>query len=255
MKDHKMQDADTVTGITSVLLREAEKGGRSASGLSIMKAKSAHVLRRPLSGSALVNSKEYIDFMDKNLKLGEDEDPNDTINSIIGHCRMPTKGSEFENLNNHPLVIKHIIGVHNGIIINDDELFAAYRAYFTRLAKVDTEIIFQMIAMFCGNREVNTIEAIQKSATHLRGSFACAMQNANHPYNLYLFRASNPIRLLAFKKLGIIIFATREHFIKTALDTMLDGENNGDEIPILDQSGISINLYNRSFAKFILNKK
>lgn len=246
LRGHKVDNKDLAIGLVSVLAREAEIGGLASSGISIMREKNAHVLKRAVRSSALIKTDEYQNFMDKHMVL---KHADDRIMSVIGHCRLPTKGSATNNNNNHPIVAKHIIGVHNGIISNDDELFKGFSTQFTRIAQVDTEIIFQLLAHFAKKREINTVDAIEKVTTYLKGGYACAVQNANHPYNLYLFRRSNPIRVQILKELGLVMFATREGFITKALD-MLAYTPKQEEMEIMSESGVSFNLNNRTFAKF-----
>lgn len=42
---------------------------------------------------------------------------------ILGNTRDMTKGDPSNNYNSHPIVAGRIIGVHNGHIYNDDNLF------------------------------------------------------------------------------------------------------------------------------------
>lgn len=42
------------------------------------------------------------------------------LNHVLGHTRAKTKGSEFNPLNNHPIIVGDIIGIHNGGVKNDD---------------------------------------------------------------------------------------------------------------------------------------
>jgi glucosamine 6-phosphate synthetase-like amidotransferase/phosphosugar isomerase protein len=253
LNGHQMKDPDAAIGITSALFKEAEAGGRAASGISIVREKTTGVLRRPMKSSDLVKTNEYLKFMEKYLTLGENQDGNDRIQSIIGHTRFPTKGKPSNNLNNHPQVINNVIGVHNGVISNDDVLFDKFNKAFSRLARVDTEIIFQLISHFSRDED-KTITAIQNTATLLQGSYACAVQNVNHPYNLYLFRSGNPIRVQIFKDLGIIVFATREYFIDVAMK-LLDDVDQPKEIEIISENGLAINLFNRDYANFSIKSR
>lgn len=57
------------------------------------------------------------------------------------HTRAGTGGNQ--NVDNHPIVTPNVIGVHNGILYNDDQLFKELE--YKRLGEVDSEILFQMI--------------------------------------------------------------------------------------------------------------
>jgi len=245
--NHGIESASALTGVISRLFKEAESGGRLAAGLSIMREKTAHVLRRPISASELVGSSEYMDFMHENLKP---TDESNKLMSIIGHCRWPTQGPPENNLNNHPQVIDNIIGVHNGVISNDHELFKSFEKVITRKAMVDTEIIFQLIKHFNKSENSRTVDAIEKTTGYLVGGYACAMQNTKHPYNLYLFKRGNPITVMRYPKAGIIMFGTRASFMKSAYEDFVEGTGSGKEVDMKDKQGLVFNLWNHTICRF-----
>ena len=218
-----------------------------------MREKTVHILRRPISGSQLVSTDEYLDFMRENIEL---KNPNgNRLMSIIGHCRWPTQGSPDNNLNNHPQVVGNIIGVHNGHIHNDYELFESFGKVITRQAEVDTEIIFQLINHFNKARISKTIDAIKTTTPYLDGNYACGMQNTKHPHNLYIFRHSNPAKILCYNRMGLVFFATREHFVTSAFEGFADIKGTSEEIDLIDNQGIVFNLWNHTSCKFLFKDK
>jgi glucosamine 6-phosphate synthetase-like amidotransferase/phosphosugar isomerase protein len=252
--DHTVDSTTVIKGIMSGLLNEAEIGGRSASGIAVMRAKTAEVIRRDLSGSELSRNKEYIDFANKYMKVGKDEpSSDDPLLSIIGHCRLPTKGSAKNNYNNHPIVTENIIGIHNGIISNDDALFNKFRKNVTRIAQVDTEIIFQLVSHFTRRFGTNsTVKAIKETADYIKGGYACGMLNVDSPYNLFLFRDGPPIRILYYPEVKAILFATRETFILKATDPFESCLGDAVEIEVISGMGIAFNLHTKTMCKFKL---
>jgi len=246
-KGHRLKDSDTLIGTVSRLFKEAEIGGRRAAGLSVMREREAHVLRRPIPGSALISSTEYLDFMNKHVDVNDRYNP---LMSIIGHCRLDTQGSPENNLNNHPQVVGDIIGVHNGHIRNNNELFTSFEKVITRQAEVDTEIIFSLINHFAHPVKAKTVDAIQKTTPYLQGGYACGMQSTKHPFNLYLFRHGNPINIVYYPKMGLVFFATRSHFITTAWEEFADVDGVGDPIDLMTDNGIVFNLWNKTSCKF-----
>ncbi|HET8653163.1 MAG TPA: hypothetical protein VFM13_11400, partial [Gaiellaceae bacterium] len=65
---------------------------------------------------------------------------------VLLHVRDYTKGHPTIAANNHPVRHGHVVGVHNGIILNDEEIFA--RHGFERQEPemtVDTEAIFALV--------------------------------------------------------------------------------------------------------------
>lgn len=64
---------------------------------------------------------------------------------VILHTRFATQGSETNNDNNHPIRVGPVVGVHNGVISNDWQLFNRMGIKDKRQAEVDTEAIFAAI--------------------------------------------------------------------------------------------------------------
>jgi glucosamine 6-phosphate synthetase-like amidotransferase/phosphosugar isomerase protein len=85
---------------------------------------------------------------------------------VLVHVRDYTKGHPMIAANNHPVRHGTVVGVHNGIILNDEEIFAAHG--FQRAEPrmtVDSEAIFAL-AELTGSRP--------KALEELRGSMAAA---------------------------------------------------------------------------------
>jgi glucosamine 6-phosphate synthetase-like amidotransferase/phosphosugar isomerase protein len=111
--------------------------------------------------------------------LGELRLPQDA-SEVLVHVRDYTKGHPTIEANNHPVCHGKVVGVHNGIIVNDEELFD--RHGFEREEpemSVDSEAIFAL-AEELGSR-ASTFE-------HLRGSMAAAWMDDREPGSIYLAR-------------------------------------------------------------------
>src|SRR2546421_206391 len=66
---------------------------------------------------------------------------------LLVHVRDYTKGHPSINANNHPVRHGPIVGIHNGIILNDDELLAPHScARAEPRMTVDSEAIFAIAA-------------------------------------------------------------------------------------------------------------
>jgi len=74
---------------------------------------------------------------------------------LLVHVRDYTKGHPTIAANNHPIRHGSIVGIHNGIITNDDALFAAHGIERAEEAMtVDSEIIFALAARSRGRTAV-----------------------------------------------------------------------------------------------------
>lgn len=245
-----MTGRSAVIGVVSNLLTEAEVGGRRASGLAILHRQGLGVLRRPVPSSELPKLPEYKELMDKHMVIGDHKSEKDFLSAIIGHARLPTKGTEYVNENNHPVVIDNIVGVHNGTVA-DVDIFNSFTS-LKRIAEVDTEAIFQLIKYFADKREDKMVKAIQRASHYIKGGFACGLLNARNVYNLYAFRNMPSIRILYYQDVGVVFFATREHIITKAVEPVKEVLGEPTEITLLSDSGIAFNLWNKTMHKFRL---
>jgi glucosamine 6-phosphate synthetase-like amidotransferase/phosphosugar isomerase protein len=93
---------------------------------------------------------------------------------LLVHVRDYTKGHPSLAANNHPIRHGAVVGVHNGIIANDDELFDEHGiARAEPGMTVDSEIIFALADRSRGR----TAHALQE----LYGSMAAAWLDENRP--------------------------------------------------------------------------
>ena len=91
--------------------------------------------------------------------LGRVEVPR-TASQCLLHVRDYTKGHPRIDANNHPIRHGAVVGVHNGIIANDDELFSRHGlARSTQRITVDSEIIFALAQRSRG-RTAKTFEQL-----------------------------------------------------------------------------------------------
>src|SRR5205085_10886998 len=85
--------------------------------------------------------------------------PADTRQALL-HVRDYTKGHPSIEANNHPIRHGAVVGIHNGIIVNDDDLFAEHGIQRQEPEMtVDSEIIFALAERSRG-RTAKTLEQL-----------------------------------------------------------------------------------------------
>jgi glucosamine 6-phosphate synthetase-like amidotransferase/phosphosugar isomerase protein len=117
---------------------------------------------------------------------------------VILHTRWATKGSPQNNLNNHPIVSGKIVGVHNGVLTNDDAIFDYFRE--TRKAQVDSEAAFALL-----NRSVYTPPEVLAS---IKGRAALAWLDARDKRDLHLARIDGSPLAIGTTEAGSFFFAS-----------------------------------------------
>jgi glucosamine 6-phosphate synthetase-like amidotransferase/phosphosugar isomerase protein len=99
---------------------------------------------------------------------------------LLVHVRDYTKGHPSIAANNHPVRHGPVVGIHNGIILNDDELLAPHScARSEPRMTVDSEAIFALAAH--SNNDPRALEV-------LAGSMAAAWLDAREPGSLFAAR-------------------------------------------------------------------
>jgi glucosamine 6-phosphate synthetase-like amidotransferase/phosphosugar isomerase protein len=99
---------------------------------------------------------------------------------VLVHVRDYTKGHPRIEANNHPIRHGAVVGVHNGVIFNDDDLMEQHG--FERaepLMTVDSEAIFAL---------AESAEGSASALEQLRGSMATAWIDERRPGTVFLAR-------------------------------------------------------------------
>lgn len=191
-----------------------EERGRSATGLAVMQRDGqVSVVKMPLPASAFTQTPEYRDLIAR-------FDAQTTI--VLGHTRLPTKGSPHNNANNHPLHSGPVWGVHNGHIHNDDELFARYG--YARHAQVDSEIIFQLLADVSPVPQSSYLAAVAARLRLLDGDFTFVACDQRAPTQLLVLKHNNPLCAHWHAEWNALIFSSRYIFLRQAFGRPVSAE-------------------------------
>lgn len=115
----------------------------------------------------------------------------------IGHTRWATHGEPSE-LNAHPHTSAdgNVVGVHNGIIENYQELKDKLtRKGYTFYSQTDTEVAVKLIDYYYKKYEHTPVDAINHAMVRIRGSYALAIMFQDYPGDLYVARKDSPLVL------------------------------------------------------------
>src|SRR3954452_8210304 len=120
---------------------------------------------------------------------------------LLVHVRDYTKGHPSIPANNHPVRHGPVVGIHNGIILNDDELLAPHScARSEPRMTVDSEAIFALAA-----HSGNDARALEE----LDGSFATAWLDSRLAGTLFVARGAGRPLWLGSGKHEIFFASTR----------------------------------------------
>ncbi len=176
----------------------------------------------------------------------------------IGHTRWATHGEPNEK-NAHPHVsgsepegayaeaASAVVGVHNGIIENQEELKEKLlRHGYVFYSDTDTEIAIKLVDYYLKKYGIGPIDAINRMMVRVRGSYALALMFRDYPGEIYAARKDSPMIIgksdsgafLASDVPAILNYTRRVYYIGNyQAARILPGEIhffdlNGDEISI-----------------------
>jgi glucosamine 6-phosphate synthetase-like amidotransferase/phosphosugar isomerase protein len=204
-KNRTQKQLDWIKDLASELAVENQVRGTHATGIAVFGEDNYEVLKHNVSADEFTQYDTYLEFMDRNI--------NNKTHNILIHTRYATQGSPSVNENNHPIESATSIGIHNGMIYNDGELFHSENLF--RLAEVDSEVIFRLVDKEMKNERENTKTVAEK----LSGVYAVAFVRKEERNILNYFRNSNPTTFAYIPELNITVFASQEAFIRTGINT------------------------------------
>lgn len=247
------EDSYTIQRLVDRLFKNSQDRGRAASGLAFTTPHDLTVIKKDMSADKFIKTDQYKKTMREHTSFHFPSSPK--LISIIGHCRWPTKGTPEDKNNNHPIIAENIIGVHNGVISNDENIFRMFKNTkgFNRSGLVDSEVIFRLIQYYRAIRRKKKKNdpmsmSIGMALRMLNGGYACAMVDANDPWMMWLFRNTAPTDVRYYKKLGIVIFSTSDHIIKQSVEDINLGDY--DEIKYGTYEAIEFDLSRNKYFKF-----
>lgn len=105
--------------------------------------------------------------------------PRDATDALV-HVRDYTKGHPTVLANNHPIRHGSVVGIHNGIVVNDEQIFARYG-----IDRAEPEMTVDSEAIFALMHATHSDHALLEE---LRGSMATAWIDERAPSRVYLAR-------------------------------------------------------------------
>ena len=136
----KQIDAGFVQKQLQILFRLSETRGKEAAGLALLTGSQISIHKDSVSASHMMKTDDYKSYW---KRFFDTVKPNGTIASL-GHTRLVTNGLQVVDANNQPVVRGSSVLIHNGIIVNDADIWEAHPE-FERKAEVDTEVFAAML--------------------------------------------------------------------------------------------------------------
>jgi glucosamine--fructose-6-phosphate aminotransferase (isomerizing) len=123
----------------------------------------------------------------------------------IGHTRWATHGVPSQ-INAHPHVSgnctgsgsgkveSEVVGVHNGIIENYQELKEKLLKHgYTFYSQTDTEVVIKLIDYYYKKYNIGPVDALAKTMVRVRGSYALEVMFQDYPGEIWVARKDSPM--------------------------------------------------------------
>ncbi len=131
--------------------------------------------------------------------------------SAIGQTRLVTNGTKFLSENNQPILTKNLIGVHNGIIVDNKKTFFSKQNQEGYNIKSDSLILFEELSENFEKNKDNFFDSYEKYLTDIDGNYSIAFRIPNLKMN---FLSSNCGSLYYFKTNNFLVFASENTILK-----------------------------------------
>ena len=151
------------------------------------------------AGIAVRNEREIITVKAQG-RLQRLFDKTDNGNAVegfcgIGHTRWATHGEPSEvNAHPHSSDDGNVVGVHNGIIENYQELKdKLLRKGYHFYSSTDTEVAIKLVDYYWKKYQLGAVDAINRAMVRIRGSYALAIMFRDIPGEIWVARKDSPL--------------------------------------------------------------
>jgi glucosamine--fructose-6-phosphate aminotransferase (isomerizing) len=241
-KDSDYEPAFIRKSLTT-LAHLSESRGKDSSGLVFRNEseKELQVLKGAVPLSYLLKRgevKRQLDSLINSIAQRHAADAQSTF-AVMGHSRLVTNGSQLNDENNQPVIKDGVIGVHNGIIVNETEIWSRYPE-MTRTYEIDTEVMLALLRKHIrDNWDIPA--AVSKTIGEIFGTVAAAFYFDD--INDFALATNNGSLYILKTKNGLFAFASEEYFLKELAKKMDLGTNGNVSIcQVFPGSGFVLDL-------------
>ncbi|MBQ9034281.1 MAG: glutamine--fructose-6-phosphate transaminase (isomerizing) [Lachnospiraceae bacterium] len=199
------------------------------------------------AGIAVRNGEELAQVVKATGKLKNLSEKTDGGNALkgtcgIGHTRWATHGDPTQT-NAHPHVSGNctgsasgpveslVVGVHNGIIENYQELKDKLLKHgYEFYSQTDTEVAIKLVDYYYKKYKIGPIDAIAKTMVRIRGSYALELMFKDYPGEIWVARKDSPM---------IIGIADEETYVASDVPAILNHTNQVYYIGNLEMGRLS----------------
>ena len=248
IKPEYQYSKETVEKILRKVAILSESRGKDSSGIAFRNdiEQTVHVIKGDIPIRELLKSSVFENKLKKSVNAYE----KGKGFTAFGHARLVTNGSQLNEVNNQPVLKDDIVLIHNGIIVNVDQLWEAHPK-LSREYSIDTEIIASLLREEM-NKTNNLAESCNAAFQQLVGTFSVAVLFSD--LNQFLLATNNGSLYYITDDKNFIIFASEYYMLEElSHESSFSVFGSNTEIKQLKaNSGLVINLDDLSLNSFQL---
>ncbi len=205
----RYNEYDNLIKDIKIYVNSSEKRGSDTFGLSFKLKDKIILYKSNEKPSESIKKKNYKKFLNNFLREKIDKNL-----IMIGQTRLVTNGSKFSYNNNQPLETKNIVGVHNGIFTNLDEVYSEKtKNYESYNIKSDSLLFYERISEL--SEKKNFLKDFFEYLNNTQGNYSIAFHLKNENK---IFISSNCGSLFYYHDENIFTFASEKKFILNYLE-------------------------------------
>ncbi|OFX56505.1 MAG: hypothetical protein A2046_14175 [Bacteroidetes bacterium GWA2_30_7] len=204
------------------LFIESESRGKEASGFCFINETNIFIGKTSNPSNILIKNQDYKDCFNNFIKT------NSSFYTCFGHARLVTHGYEHFYENNQPVIFKNYILVHNGIVVNYNELWKKYFPDLIPKTNLDTEIIPALYDYF-----------LSKSNDY-RKAISEVFSITEGVINITLFNTKEQSIILTTNNGSLYYFTNSEYFIWASEYSIIKNSLSKNKIPFKNNEIIKI---------------
>lgn len=196
---------ETVAKGIKELFLLSETRGKEASGICLTGRENIQIYKKCVRAKKLIRAKEFQDLL-YGMKLQESF-------MVMGHARMVTNGSRDNEKNNQPVIRNDLVCIHNGIIVNDLEIWDN-NPELPRTAEVDTEVFLALMEKYAYQNDL--LGAFKKCLSEIKGSLSIAMTDRTSDYVL-LYTNVGSLYTIISQDGQMLLFASEKYILERTI--------------------------------------
>jgi len=196
------------------LSKLSETRGKDSSGLCTLNNSdnSFHVIKGPIPANQLLTRSK----VKKDINQVFSKENSNKLKLAFGHARLVTNGTQLEDANNQPVIKDDIICIHNGIVVNVDELWSNHKK-LNREHEIDTEVIPALVRMEL-NEGKTVVSSVVNTFEKIVGTASIAMTFTD--IQKFVLATNNGSLYILHNNKDIIYFASERGMLNSLIKKM-----------------------------------